>query len=216
MEPSSLEKLADKALDKIPLDKVYEDLFQPGLKKAGEALETVLEFGNTVLLPLKLLSGKSKLYLKDSLVRYEEKLKSSKRTPTQVPPFVGIPVLEKLTYTTQKDLSEAFINLLTKASFEETIHLVHPSFISVLDNISSDEAKLLFQLKNEWSLPFLEVESYWNPKEKLQGKAGYTKTHLTSLTGWEKMFNLEYPQNINLYRKPRKKWYHKTRLSRRN
>ena len=51
-----MNEAVSKFLDKIPTDKLYEDLFQPSLKKADLALETVIDFGNTILLPLKLIN----------------------------------------------------------------------------------------------------------------------------------------------------------------
>lgn len=48
---------------KTILPQVYMDLAQPGVKAVGQALGTVLELSSTILLPLKLMNEKAKLFL---------------------------------------------------------------------------------------------------------------------------------------------------------
>ena len=213
----------DKFLEKIPIDKVYEDLFQSGMQKAGEALATVVDAGNLILLPIKLLNERSRIYLKDNLRRYEEKLQKEKtKNIIAVPESIGLPIIDKLTYLNQKELSEAFINLLTKASFEETLNLVHPSFINILNNLSADEAKILFYLKDKSRIPSIDVdvnrsvenikkpdhpekgillrsqvkeriEYTFQDREEVIIKAAY------NLTGLEFLVNIDFSKNIDLY-----------------
>lgn len=38
--------------------------------------------------------------------------------------------MEKLSYTSNEDLAEAYINLLAKASNKDDVDLVHPGFIT--------------------------------------------------------------------------------------
>lgn len=213
-----------KYFKKIPTDKVYHDLFHPGMTKAGEALATILDIGNLVLLPLKLLNEKSRIYFKNNIEKYEEKLQKEKDfTLIDVPEYVGLPILDKFTYLNQEDLSEAFTNLLTKASFSETINLVHPAFITTLNNISADEAKLLFHLKDKVEIPFIDVildkqvekipapddlnQSGRKTREQLQLQIKYAyqdrqqvKMNVAwNLTGLEKEVELSFPENIDLY-----------------
>ena len=206
----------DKFFEKIPIDKVYEDLFQPGMKKAGEALATVIDAGNLLLLPIKLMNEKSRMYLQDNLKRYQEKLqKEETKKVIKVPEHVGLPIIDKLTYLNQKELSEAFINLLTKASFEETIHLVHPSFANILNNLSADEAKILFYLKDEHKVLFIDIHvdrgRSYNKKSKIlsgsrageeieyQAIDSATYRIARYLTGLEESVAIDFPENIPLY-----------------
>jgi hypothetical protein len=183
-----------KLLDKFPVEKLYEDLFQPGIKKAGEALETVIDLSNTILLPIKLGNAKSRLYFKSNIDRYEEKLQARNEPIIQVPEFVGIPIIERLTYVNQQEISEAYINLLTKASYGDTVGLVHPSFLATIDSLSTDEAKLLSTFKEPHNIPFLEIYARLRT-----GKESLRKPLFDKLTALEKINNLEFPQNINLY-----------------
>src|SRR5690606_27372458 len=136
---------------------LYKDLFKPGMKKAGEALETVLDGANLILLPLKLLNSKSRIYFQKNLNTYSDKLNNvTELNSTKVPQYVGLPIIDKLTYLDQNELAEAFINLLAKASFDETLKLVHPTYITILNNLSADEAKILFNFKNNQRIPFID------------------------------------------------------------
>src|SRR5690606_19881116 len=118
------------------------------MKNVGEALSTVLDTANLVLLPLKLLNKKSRVYFDANIKRYSEKLNGKNLSLTQVPQYIGLPIIDKLTYLEQNELSEAFLNLLTKASFQESLNFAHPSFLTILNNLSVDEAKILSHYKD--------------------------------------------------------------------
>ena len=216
--------MVEKYLKNIPLKELYKDLFKPGMKKAGEALETVLDGANLILLPLKLLNSKSRVYFQKNLNTYSDKLNNvTELNSTKVPQYVGLPIIDKLTYLDQNELAEAFINLLTKASFDETLKLVHPTYITILNNLSADEAKILFNFKNTQRIPYIDiyihrfVEKFKKPdfmnkegvKTKQQvlemieyGTQNKEDLYIKSsgnLTGIEKHLDLIFPDNINIY-----------------
>ena len=216
--------MLEKYLKNIPVKVLYKDLFKPGMQKAGEVLETVLDGANLILLPLKLLNAKSKIYFENNLEKYSDKLNNNTElTPTQVPQYVGLPIIDKLTYLDQNELAETFINLLTKASFDETLKLVHPSYISILNNLSADEAKILFHFKNSKRIPFLdfyihrykekfEKPDFFNEKgmksrEQLKQIVDYSTQDKQdvfikaawNLTGIENSVDLMFPENIDIY-----------------
>ncbi len=212
----------NKILDKIPTDKVYEDLLQPGLKRVGEALSNVFDLGNLIMLPFKLVNERSRIYLKYNLERYEKKLASvPKEELCQVSEQIGLPIIDKLTLINQEELSETFINLLTKASTVQTLYLVHPSFLSILNNLSQDEAIILFANKECKKIPCIdvyinkEISSIPKPddmdtkpksREQLNAMIDYTFgienikiKAAENLTGIEKDIKLYFPQNIDIY-----------------
>lgn len=216
--------LEKKFLDKIPIDKIYEDLFKLGMKKAGQALETVIEFGLTILLPIKLLNEKAKLRLKSHLDNYSRKLEAVEAEKIcNVPEHIGLPIIDKLTYLDQSDLSEGFIRLLTKASSIDTVNLVHPGFLDTLNNLCADEAKILNHFKTCDRIPLIDLHvrkydekipkpdfaSIRGPRtgEQLKQQAAYTfqernEVDLTvawNLTGIEEQVQLDFPKNIDIY-----------------
>lgn len=213
-----------KFFDKIPIDKIYEDLFQPGFQKAGQALETVIEFGLTILLPIKLLNEKSKARLKKHLETFNKKLeKIDQEKICAVPEQIGLPIIDKLTYLNQPDLSDAFINLLTKASSFDTINLVHPAFLITLENLCSDEARILKHFNDFERIPLIDLhvnryeENIAKPEfadirgpksdDQLQQLLDYNFQNRNkidikaawNLTGIEKFVQLDFPLNIDIY-----------------
>lgn len=217
-------ELEKKFLDKVPIDKIYEDLFQPGMKKAGQALETVIEFGLTILLPIKLLNEKAKLRLKSHLDNYNKKLETIEEEKIcAVPEHIGLPIIDKLTYLNQGDLSEGFIRLLTKASSLDTVNLVHPGFLDTLNNLCADEAKILNHFRShdrilsidlhvrkyDEKIPKPDFADIRGPKtrEQLKQQTAYAfqernEVDLTvawNLTGIEKLVQLDFPKNIDIY-----------------
>ena len=95
---------------------IYQDLAQPSVKKVGIALGTVFGLSNTLLLPIKLLNERTKLLFQNNMERYKIKLNEiPEDIICEVPPEIGIPVIEKLTYIQDINISELYINLLAKA-----------------------------------------------------------------------------------------------------
>ncbi len=214
--------MLDKFLDKIPTDKIYEELLQPSFKNVGEALGTIFSLGNLILLPLKLQDQKARLKFDANLKRYAKKLEEVEAADIcPVPEYVGLPIIDKLTYLDQEELSEAFINLLTKASTKGTLKLAHPSFITALNNLCADEAKILFHYKQSESIPRIDLyikkykgelaptaPAHAAPElEYLHEQLDYTITNgeevhtkvAWNLTGIEAFVPLDYPENVDVY-----------------
>ncbi|MFE0508189.1 DUF4393 domain-containing protein [Peribacillus butanolivorans] len=175
------------------LQNIYTDLAQPGVKKVGIALETVLDLSNTILFPIKLLNERTKLLTQRNMQTYQVKLdKVPIEDIVTVPPELGIPILEKLTYITNETIADLFTSLLTSASTTKTAHLGHPGFLRVLENLSIDEAKLIhFLSKNKSAFPCISMRA-------VNIDNGY-KIETTNLTGLEKRLEFEFPDNDDLY-----------------
>lgn len=163
MLPAALTAIDDKGL----LKEIYGDLAKPGVTQVGIALSTVLGLGSTILWPLQLLNERSKILLETNLQRYREKLANIE--PEQIAPVsaeIGVPLAEKLSYITDKDLRELYTTLLAKASSKQTVSQVHPSFVNILSNISPDEALLIKELAEVSLQPFVSVR-LTNPADGL-------------------------------------------------
>jgi hypothetical protein len=213
----------DLKLLNLPASDIYKDLLSPGMKKVGDALSIVLDSATLILLPLKLLNDKARVYFESNLDTYKQKLENKPGTIIPVPQYIGLPILDKFTYLEKNELSEAFTNLLAKASFEQTLGLAHPSFITVLNNLSVDEARILFHYRDIERIPFLDlyvhkfVEKVSPPPQREPNKSmsreefkiqiKYTfqdreDTYIKyawNLAGIENEVKLDFPENIDLY-----------------
>lgn len=124
---------------------VYEDMLQPASKEIGKSFLTVAKTINVALYPLAgLVWGfeKIKQHLETSMA---EKLKDIPEENIITPdPSVAVPAIEALRYTAHnEDLREMFTNLLATAMDKNTVKNAHPSFVEILKQLSSDEARII-------------------------------------------------------------------------
>lgn len=172
---------------------IYQDLAQPSVKAVGNALGTVFEFSTSFLLPVKLLNEKFKLNFKKRLNEYKEKLEEipeDKRC--EVHPQIGTPIIEKLSYTTNDEIADMFTTLLANASNVDMVNNAHPSFVSMIERMSPDEARILSYLKDK-----IDIQ-YCNFHGDVKDGEGYT-TLLDHETLLRNEIEFNYPQNLNAY-----------------
>lgn len=175
------------------LESLYGDLAQPGVKAIGQALGTALEFCTSLLLPIKLLNEKFKLNFAKRLNEYKAKLEAipeDKRC--EVHPQIGLPIIEKLTYTTCDEIADLFTSLLASASSIDTANTAHPAFISMIERMSPDEARILEYLKDKENIEYCDTNA------RSHQTSGY-KTIFEHVTMIEDDVVLIYPKNTNAY-----------------
>ena len=172
---------------------VYKDLLRPSAQVIGESLKAVLEFASTPFMALQLQNDKLKLNLKKRLDEYAQKLDSipeDKRC--EVHPQIGLPIIERLTYTTCDEIADLFTSLLASASSTDTANTAHPAFISMIERMSPDEARILEYLKDKEDIQYCDINVYSNQN------SGYD-TLFEHVTMIEEDVALIYPENTNAY-----------------
>ena len=188
--PPEIQKVLTDCAKTI-LPQIYTDFAQPGVRAVGQALGTVFEFSSTILLPLKLVNEKAKLLFTKRMNEYKEKLGSiPKEKRTTVPPELGTPILDKLTYVTNDEIASLFTNLLTNASNEDRVNVAHPSFVSMIEHLSPDEARILKYLQSVDDILYCDFHG--------NVEKGYRIIH-KHLTIIQKSVALLYPQNEYAY-----------------
>lgn len=139
-----------KEVGKELVKQSYGDAFKPAMIQVGRALGTVLELGNTVLVPFEFINARVRVLRANYLYRLQEKMN---HIPIDkivgIIPEIAAPTLQRLEYTTNDTLINLFINLLTTASNIDTENIAHPSFVNIISNISPDEAKILAYMRSE-------------------------------------------------------------------
>ena len=131
----------------IPSEEAYKDAAQPALRQLGESLGKVVKAARFILAPLEYLAAQH-----DRWERYLEKISKNVNEANMVEghPQIVIPTLEGLSYA-QEDtiISELFINLLSRAIDKTKQDLAHPAFPKIIQQLSSDEATVLYYLKKK-------------------------------------------------------------------
>lgn len=175
------------------LGQVYGDLAKPSVTAVGKALGTVFEFSTSFLLPVKLLNEKFKLNFTKRLDEYKEKLEQiPDEKQCEVHPQIGTPIIEKLSYTTNDEISDLFTTLLANASNIDMVNTAHPSFVSMIERMSPDEARILKYLRGKTEILYCTFNG-----NVLEGKGYQTLAcHVTLLPN---EVDLEFPENTNAY-----------------
>lgn len=188
------EELLKSATDvaKVLATEVYNDSLKPGMTQIGKALGSIIEFGRIALLPIEFVNDRVKLIRAQNYSRLQQKLETIREENIiEIHPEIAVPVLQKLEYTENKELSELFLNLLSTASNIETAHLAHPSFVNVISNLSPDEAKLLEYISNNGSLCFASIRS--------SNKDGSYSDYMLGTTILEFEEIIQFKQNSKIY-----------------
>jgi hypothetical protein len=121
----------------------YDDALQPVAKEAGKALGTIGKTVNIVLAPLRGMVWsweQIEIYISDVV---ERKIRARKVPVERIitpDPDVAVPALEAMRYS---KLRENYANLLATAMDSATAAEAHPSFVEILKQLTSDEAKIL-------------------------------------------------------------------------
>lgn len=104
-----------------------------------------------------------------------------------------MPIIDRLTYITNDEIADLFINLLTKASSIDTVNEAHPAFIHIIDRMTVDEARLISHFSTKQFIPYINMISRSKVRPHVFRKLAW------NLTGIEKELELLSPQNIDTY-----------------
>ncbi len=138
-----LEKLAN-ILGVETIKKIYEDGISHPLQESSRALSDLIKAARLFTAPIQLLAS-----YQDRLTKYLDKVRESVPEDRQIeaPPSLSGPVLEKLKYLDENNyLTDLYLELLKRAIDKERVSEAHPAFFSLIEQISPDEALVLYYL----------------------------------------------------------------------
>ncbi|MFJ3386827.1 DUF4393 domain-containing protein [Lysinibacillus sp. NPDC086135] len=137
---------------------IYQDLLQPATQEIGKGLHTVSKLIHVALAPVSaLIWGYEKIadYLQTTL---EEKLKDVSPDDIITPDIsIAGPTIESMRFAGDKEeLRDMFTNLLASAMNSRTSDGAHPSYVEIIRQLNTDEAKILKYIKGQ-HFPTLHV-----------------------------------------------------------
>lgn len=128
------------------VEKAYEDAASQPMKEVGK---TATDFVKTLRLftaPFQLAAT-----FQDRLEKYLDKVRNNVPEEKQIDchPMIAGPVIERLKYLDeQSNLTILFLTLLERAINIDRVNEAHPAFIHIIDQLSPDEAYILYVLKD--------------------------------------------------------------------
>lgn len=184
---------------KIP-EKAYDDVLSNPSKKLGEALGTIINVGNTLLWPIKWANERTRIFFENNLKKYEKSISDIPlENIVEVPTEISMPILERFTYVSNEELSNAFVKLLTSATNSTSINIAHPGFIQIIDRLSPDEATILKYFADKECIPKLSIQH----KHKFNDEDVTIRNQyyeiLNNQTTINENVSLKFPNNHNLY-----------------
>lgn len=134
---------------------IYQDAIQPLAKETGKALQTIGKVVNSALSPVRGLVWGVEKFEDFIKIKLEGKLKHIKIEDICSPNLsVAGPAFESLKYVGHEEtLREMYANLLANAMDINTKDDSHPSFVEIIKQLSSQEAKLLLYLSEKDIFP---------------------------------------------------------------
>jgi Abortive infection alpha len=132
----------------LPLSEIYKDLAQPAVRQVGGALESFTKVGRLVLAPIEYLAATQSDRWQRYLRRIAEQVPEERRIEAHTQ--VSVPVLEGLRYVNEHNIiADLFVNLLARAIDRDRVSEAHPAFPSIISQLSSDEAQIIFWLRKK-------------------------------------------------------------------
>lgn len=129
------------------LPEVYKDLAQPATKEVGNVLG---RSAKALLFPIRgFLWGWEKIeqVVTEGVEKRFEKIPEEKRKTPE--PEIAIPIMQALTYTAQNEtLREMYLNLLSNSMNTDKEKDVHPSFVELIKQMNSLDAKVFDKLSS--------------------------------------------------------------------
>lgn len=180
--------MEEEIIKKIPVDKVYDDALSSAMKQIGLVLGKTVKASRFILAPIDYIAT-----YHDRWERYLEKIaeRVDEKNLTQGHPQIVIPVLEGLILSYENTLlSEFFINLLANSVDKTKQNLAHPAFPKIIQQLSHDEAVILYFLKKR---KFKVTQQFDFDHSK------HLISNLRIISNEFPLNKLQFPENLFLY-----------------
>jgi hypothetical protein len=162
IDPESSKEIINEAKALTP--EVYKDIAKPVLQEVGSVAGRTAK---ALLAPVRgLLWGWERIeeFVESEVKKRLDKIPEEKRKSPE--PEIAVPLLQALTYTAQNEtLRDMYINLLANSMNSDKNNIVHPSFVEIIKQMNSLDAKVFDELAKT-----VAYQKILNPKIMLKGE----------------------------------------------
>lgn len=178
---------------KIPIDKLYDDVLHPALSEVGKGLQGAVRLSLAPITAMVWGYEKISAYLDQAIPEYFEKRRIPKEKIASPAPAIAVPTIEAMRYADKEVLRQMYVDVLGASMNVDTANFVHPSFVEVIRQLTSDEARLIRELTDKGKHePLMEISV-----EK-EGRDGtFTVFRNCGVLGYEAQ--CAFPEKISLY-----------------
>lgn len=139
----SIEKFAN-ILGADTVKKIYEDGLSESVQETGKISADFVKSARLFTAPFQFLG-----VYQDRLTKYLNKIRESVPEERQIeaPTSLSGPIMDRLKYLEENNyLTDLYISLLQRAIDKDRINEAHPAFFHIIEQLSPDEALLLFKI----------------------------------------------------------------------
>lgn len=180
---------------------IYKDGLQPAVKEIGKSLKTVAQVLNIALLPLDgLIWGQDKIknfILQDVATKIKNIPKKDRIDPK---PEIIVPALQTASYRGyDTDIKEILASLIATSMDKNYIKYAHPSFVSIINQLCSDEVKILKLLSKKFYISWKNIKINELPNNKIIKNKVVKKLPYRGLDFVLKYGKIDYPDLFDSY-----------------
>lgn len=142
-----------KAVDEIAAP-FYRDAIEPGAKELGQAVARILRMVNVGLSGVETVGTFFR-------VRLEPRLRRIPREHRNDAPKLNVvgPAVESVRFTSEdNELQDLFANLIARAMDKRVAARAHPAFVRIINELTSDEAKILRAIGPGRPVPMVNID----------------------------------------------------------
>lgn len=178
---------------KIPIDKVYDDVFHPALSEVGHTLQGAVKVSLAPISAIVWGYDKISSYLNEAIPQYFENRKISKEKIISPDPAIAVPTIEAMRYTNKGILRQMYVDILGASMNQDTADFIHPSFVEVIKQLTPDEAKIIKELPRKGlHEPLMNIQV-----EKENAKGTFVIYRNCGILGYKA--GCIFPDRISLY-----------------
>ena len=180
--------LFNLALDSKLSEKVYDDAISPSMKEASKITTDLVKTGRLILAPIQVLGALQDRF-EHIVKKINQQVEPENRTTAES--YIAGPILENLRYQNDDSIiTECFINLLCRAVDKDRKKEAHPGFIKILENLSPDEALLIYVLSKR-ELEIVDTMDLDRANNQFHNRVEEKSEIPTQ--------ELQYPENFTIY-----------------
>lgn len=151
-DPTKLVEAVAKIVESEVVNKAYDDLAASPLREGGKFLTDLAKSFRLFTAPIQLLA-----VAQDRLAAFCDRVRAKVPEDRQqeAAPSIALPVLMDLRFMEDENpLTELYLNLLARAIDKERCNEAHPAFVKIIEQLSPDEAMVLwhFRQTEHWNL----------------------------------------------------------------
>lgn len=188
-------KVIEGIVEKIPVEKIYEDIASPMVSETGKTLRTIPRAINAILAPFEKWMLHKEYSVLETKKLLELKLQNLDISELKTPDaYIAVPTLQAIEYCYDSQiLRDMYASLLANAMDRNNYMKVHPAYVEVIKQLTPDEVKILNALPDVGlKEPIVDIEVMKSEKKGLF-------VYASNISSFGEECGCDVPSNIPTY-----------------